>query len=157
MKTTAIISLTAIMASLFFFSKSKPKNDVYFKVINSTNQNFKVNLGELIKKNGSYFSKSFKTKIRVGPNETSSYKQTFGSFLGYSKLEIYLDKHRRLKLSRSLESHFTPFYSNSKDKINHPYKDEYLEGKILEDGYYSITILNQESENIKLEVSKSDR
>ncbi len=125
-----------------FFSKKTVKNDVFIRIENNTDYDFKeVLLGQRIIKKNSYSSTSYETSFdHVGSNSKTEYENTTGKHIGYSRMRLSKEPTGYLNVPvPHIQQQVKSDHSFS-DSFENPYSKQQMDGFSLEKGYYTFMI-----------------
>jgi len=152
-----ILSVMVISTVLFFsfFKKKTADNDVYIRIENKTALEFKeILLGKRIIKKDSYRSTSYETKFDdVGIKTVTSYKNTKGKHLGYSKMRLNIKPKGYLGVSVPYLQEQISKFGGTNNSFENPYSKEMIQGVNLEKGHYTYTI-SEKDDGISVAISK---
>lgn len=133
------------IGTLFFFSffnKKTIKNDVFIRIENKTNYDFKeVLLGKRIIKKDSYKSTSYESKfVDVLKNSQTDYINTHGKHLGYSRMRLSKSPKGYLAVPLPHIQQQVQKVNSFSDPFENPYSNELIDGFSLDKAYYTFVI-----------------
>lgn len=125
-----------------FFSKKTVKNDVFVRIENKTDYDFKeIRLGRRIIKKDSYKSTSYESKFGgVEKNGVSDYVNTTGKHIGYSRMRLSIDPKGYLTVPPPHIQQQLQGENSFSDPWENPYSGELIDGFSLNKGYYTFVI-----------------
>jgi len=153
------IGIMAISTVFFFscFSKKTVPNDVFIRVENKTNYDFReVLLGKRIIKTNSYKNKSYESKFfDVAKNSITEYKNTIGKHVGYSRMRLSKNPSGHLNVPVSHIQKQVQKANSFSDPFENPFSEELIDGFSLNKGYYTF-VISEKNKIGHIEIRKDD-